>query len=258
VSTIDPSRSYVVCATPRSGSTLLCQSLVQTGAAGRPEEFFEARRGTGVPRHGREWFEGTALDLDAFLDDDRDPQAPSYSDLRGISYDEHLRRTLELGTTPNGVFAAKVMWGHLDDPQAFLRDLIGGEPRWAWVRRYDTARQAISLWKAIQTGTWRKEAPGEERREPQFSFAAIDHLVTLLTEHDTAWAQFFAGRGIEPLTFRYRDIAADPAGATRAVLAHAGIDEEPEAMPQPRMERQADALNDAWLSRYNELRSPAA
>ena len=34
--------SYLVCATPRSGSTLLCKTLAETGVAGDPEEFFEA------------------------------------------------------------------------------------------------------------------------------------------------------------------------------------------------------------------------
>ena len=35
--------AYLVCATQRSGSTLLCEALKATGVAGRPEEFFEAR-----------------------------------------------------------------------------------------------------------------------------------------------------------------------------------------------------------------------
>ena len=53
-----PTRSYIVCATPRSGSTLVCKALRDTGVAGRPEEYFEALRGTGRPRRPREYFEG--------------------------------------------------------------------------------------------------------------------------------------------------------------------------------------------------------
>jgi len=34
--TVDVVRSYVVCATPRSGSTLLCELLKSTGVAGHP------------------------------------------------------------------------------------------------------------------------------------------------------------------------------------------------------------------------------
>ena len=52
-----PLRSYLVCATPRSGSTLLCHLLSQTGLAGRPEEYFEALRHSGIPRRPTEYFD---------------------------------------------------------------------------------------------------------------------------------------------------------------------------------------------------------
>jgi LPS sulfotransferase NodH len=42
-------RSYLVCATQRSGSTLLCELLKGTRVAGRPEEYFEAKPDTGLP-----------------------------------------------------------------------------------------------------------------------------------------------------------------------------------------------------------------
>ena len=52
-----PARSYLVCATPRSGCTLLCHLLDQTGVAGHPEEYFEALRHSGVPRRPHEYFD---------------------------------------------------------------------------------------------------------------------------------------------------------------------------------------------------------
>jgi len=53
-----PERSYLVCATPRSGSTLVCKALRETGVAGKPEEYFEALRSTGRPRRPDEYFAG--------------------------------------------------------------------------------------------------------------------------------------------------------------------------------------------------------
>src|SRR5919202_4203540 len=53
-----PRLSYLVCATPRSGSTLLCDVLTSTGVAGRPQEFWEALPGTGLPRQPREYLPG--------------------------------------------------------------------------------------------------------------------------------------------------------------------------------------------------------
>src|SRR5919197_6386428 len=54
---VTPELCYLVCATPRSGSTLLCQLLERTGVAGRPDEYFEALRHSGVPRRPHEYFD---------------------------------------------------------------------------------------------------------------------------------------------------------------------------------------------------------
>jgi LPS sulfotransferase NodH len=50
-----------VCATPRSGSTLLCALLTGTGVAGRPEEYFECLWRSGAPRQPREFAQAVSL-----------------------------------------------------------------------------------------------------------------------------------------------------------------------------------------------------
>ena len=52
-----PALSYLICATPRSGSTLLCSALEDTGIAGHPEEHFEVLLETGQPRQPRDYFQ---------------------------------------------------------------------------------------------------------------------------------------------------------------------------------------------------------
>src|SRR3712207_231070 len=156
--TPEPESVYLVCATPRSGSTLLCRALGATGVAGHPEEYFEARPDTGRPAAGRDYFTGaTGIDLDELLGRDLpQPEAPEYSSLEGIdNYSEHVARSLERGTTPNGVFGAKIMWGHVADfaalaggePPQLFEDAFGAPPRYVWVSRRDRVRQAVSLWK---------------------------------------------------------------------------------------------------------------
>ena len=53
-----PTVSYLICSTPRTGSSLLCDALTATGVAGRPEEYFQFRARTGYPRRPQEYFEG--------------------------------------------------------------------------------------------------------------------------------------------------------------------------------------------------------
>ena len=45
-----PTSSYLICTTPRSGSTFLSEALASTGVAGRPEEYFQQLGATGQQR----------------------------------------------------------------------------------------------------------------------------------------------------------------------------------------------------------------
>ena len=56
-----PMLSYLVCATQRSGSTLLCELLRATEVAGVPDEYFERLRDTGQPRQPRQYFEDPSV-----------------------------------------------------------------------------------------------------------------------------------------------------------------------------------------------------
>src|SRR4051795_11891381 len=76
VMTLCPTLVYLVCATPRSGSTLLCESLAATGVAGHPDEFFESLRTTGRRRQPHEYFGGVDDGGLLVLAGDGDPGPP--------------------------------------------------------------------------------------------------------------------------------------------------------------------------------------
>jgi LPS sulfotransferase NodH len=253
--------SYLVCATPRSGSTLLCETLAETGVAGNPLEFFEALPDTGVPRQPVDYLTGLD-DPEALGLIERAPPhpPPPYSDVRGVTdYAEHLAKVKRTGTTPNGVFGAKIMWAHLvdlggrlgrDDLPSLVDELFD-RPRFVWVRRADTVRQAVSLWRAMQTQSWRAENAPAAAGEPRYSYAALRHLVALLTDHDAAWERFFTCASGAVLTLTYEEIADDPVAALRRTLAHIGVPPPEDALAAlPSMRRQADERSDAWAEAY--------
>lgn len=208
-----PSRVYIVCSTQRSGSTYLCRLLASTGVAGNPQEYFEARADTGLPPHPGYFLAGLPRTGAGIRDDRRSTDAPHYSDLRAVDgWETHLERTFRSGTTGNGVFGAKLMWSQLPDLEqhaAALEDLAslsGAElleclfnhPSYVWMRRRDRVRQAISLWRALQTRTWRLEHPTAELELPalRYSFDGIEHLRRRLTADDEAWDRFFRHSGL--------------------------------------------------------------
>ena len=258
--------SYLICATPRSGSTLLCELLKDTGVAGRPEEYFEARIKTGLPAHPGDYLVGLPRTGAGIRDDPLPPRAPAHSSLVGLSsYREHLDRTFRLGTTDNGVFAAKIMWSHLPDMQTFLRELPEYEglrlpqlldelfrsPKYVWVTRSDKVRQAVSLWRALQSRTWRGDA---DRRETHlvYRFEGIDHLVRVLRGDDDAWDHYFARNGIEVLKISYEEqLERDAAAAVRSVLEHIGVAVPEGWHPGEVMHRQADELSEEWVAAYH-------
>jgi trehalose 2-sulfotransferase len=263
----DVRRSYLVCATQRSGSTLLCELLKDTGVAGRPEEYFEAVRDTGVPPHPGDFLHGLARTGLGIRDDPQPPDAPEYSALTGVvDYREHLRRTFEQGTTPNGVFGAKLMFNQLGELQALagqlpeyaglevgaLLEALFDAPRYVWVSRRDTVRQAVSMWKALQTRRWRAGNGAERSSAPEYRFDGIDHLVRRFTADEEGWGAFFAGHGITPLRLAYEeDLERDPGGTVRRVLDWIGVSPPSGWHPREPTARQADATSDEWVAAYH-------
>jgi trehalose 2-sulfotransferase len=260
-------RSYLVCATPRSGSTLLCRTLDQTGVAGHPEEYFEALRHSGLPRRPHEYFDPArhANIIERLAFREMPDRAPTPSPLwHPDTYDRYVAWALQTGTTPNGVFGAKLMWGYLGDFAQLLRGIDGLAAlpipellarvfpglRYVQITRNDKVRQAVSLWKAVQTQAWSRESgqTATSAGEPVFSFRAINYLVRLLTAHDASWDAYFLGLGAEPLKITYEELAHSTSTVVDRVLEYLGIRaaESPPAVA-PRLAVQADGLSEQWV-----------
>lgn len=265
---IEDRRSYIVCSTQRSGSTYLCHLLASTGVTGNPQEYFEARADTGLPPHPGYFLAGLPRTGAGIRQDLRPTDAPAYSDLRTVDgWEAHLERTFRLGTTENGVFGAKLMWSQLPDLEqhaaalpAFagvtgfeLLERLFERPRYVWARRRDKVRQAISLWRALQTRTWRLEHPAAVEGIPRlhYSFEGIEHLRRRLSADDEAWGRFFLLSEVEPLEVLYEDVEASPVAAVARVAEHIGTELPPGWLPDTRMLRQSDGVNEEWHSAYH-------
>jgi len=186
---------------------------------------------------------------------------------RPESYDRYLDWVLEEGTTPNGVFGAKLMWGYLGDFADLLRGIEGNarlpipalldrsfpDLRYVQITRRDKVRQAVSLWKAVQTQAWRAGAGGGERVEPVFSFRPINFLVRQLTAHDASWDAYFLGLGARPLKVTYEELAEAPEPVIGRVLEHLDIPVPDDLrLDGPSLTVQADERSEEWVRRFEE------
>ncbi|HSK98822.1 MAG TPA: Stf0 family sulfotransferase [Rubrobacteraceae bacterium] len=277
-----PELSYLICATPRSGSTFLCAALEGTGIAGRPAEHFEVLLETGRPRQPRDYFQrSNDPEVWALLDDPefqgvlgdyggRFAERPTRRDLdwRPPDFPRLLESALERGTTPNGVFATKIMWAYFRDfvrlarrtgregvaPCEVPASVFPNLRRYVWIRRQDTVRQAVSLWKALQTQQWRQDSDNEsEGGGLRFNYPAVAHLKLRIDEHNAAWRGFFDSCKTEPVEIVYEELAEDYEANVTRILEETGIPvPDGFVLDRPGIKRQSDAISEEWVRMYHE------
>jgi LPS sulfotransferase NodH len=268
---VHPRTSYLICTTPRSGSTLLCELLADSGVAGRPDEYFQQLRTTGLPMMPADYLDGVAADLVPAADRaGRLEQHTLYDPRRFETFAAYVEWVVERATTANGVFGAKIMWpyvaGLVDGLSAPRR--VAGAPathellartfprlRYVWLRRMDKVRQAVSLWRAIQTWRWREDAGRARAQESvapaRYSFEAIDHLRRRLVADDRAWELYFEAGGAVPLTLTYEEFTDEIHETVVHLLRHVGVScPEGARFDVPRTARQSDQLSERWVAAF--------
>jgi trehalose 2-sulfotransferase len=230
---------YVICTVPRSGSNLLAEALSATGIAGRPLEYFN-------PDY-----------RDFFLDRWQRP--------RTLSESEFLNEACRAGTTPNGMFGAKLQWPHVgrlaggvqarEDSENSTERFLSHFPRAKCVllTRADKLRQAISWYRASHKNTWWyidgvHDPRARTSEDPPFHYAAIKRYEGVLLEYETAWQRLFVAIGIRPLRIEYDELCSDLQSTVKYVLKYLGTSPlVGRPVGHPRLKRQSDQLTEEWV-----------
>jgi len=245
--------SCIVGSTPRSGSTLLCDLLTDTGVAGQPHSYFR--------REDISWW--------------AEQFGVSTVDWRsGHEFDRaYMAAVLRQGTGGTRVFGLRLMWesvaGLLKKLDSFYPDLDSdnarfkaafGTPAYLHLSREDKVAQAVSLLRAEQTGLWHVNADGTERERlkageaPAYSARDLSRLVAELEEHDRCWIRWFDEQNIQPLHITYEGLAAEPQETLATVLSALGLDPEVAEAVEPRTAKLANRENREWARRFRAER----
>lgn len=249
---VEVAYNYVLCSNPRSGTTLMCDMLAQTGVAGNPNSFFREKSlqdwcdQWGLPApydlHDPAFM---SLYLDAARKEGRGDTSVLGLRLLGpdLGYSTQLLRQHYPETT-NDVAALEAAFGPL---------------RFIHLKREDKLAEAVSYLRAEQTGLWHQNADGSILEEVAPSHAdgfdadAITERLSMLSAFENDWDKWFAAEGIDPLRLTYENLAADPQTSLGAVLALIGQDRHLASAVKPGLRKLADATTAAWMDQYRLL-----
>ncbi|MCE8521710.1 Stf0 sulfotransferase family protein [Ruegeria pomeroyi] len=249
--------AYILCGTPRSGSTLLCGYLAATGVAGAPDSFFRTQ--------SVDWWAGYWGLPEALR-----PGAAGFDRA-------YLDAALIEGRGGTPVFGLRLMRENLGDMLGMFDHLYPGLPgdtalieaafgptRYLHLRRRDKVAQAVSRVRAEQSGLWHIAPDGREierlapHRDPVYDFAAIDTQVRALETYEAGWTKWFAAQGITPLVIDYEDLADTPIEVVSAILAHLEQDPDRAQGLTPAVAKLSGEESRDWAQRYRAQREGSA
>jgi trehalose 2-sulfotransferase len=241
--------AYIICGTPRTGSTLLCNLLASTKVAGDPDSFF---RRQSMSSWAEEW------------------GLPSRDSMSEEDFSAtYLRAAIKAGKGGTGILGLRLMRENLDDLTAILDRVFPllptdrarferafGTVLYIHLTREDKLAQAVSLVKAEQTGLWHIAPDGTEiervapAKEPHYDFNRIRREVAELEGYDAAWTSWFDEQGIEPLHVSYASLSADPVATLLRVCDALGVQAPNAGDVTPGVAKLSDETSADWMRRY--------
>lgn len=241
--------SYVICTSPRSGSTLLCSLLAATGVSGNPDSYFhqpsleawQADLGVTPPPGASE------RDVVALLVAEAVVQGDGGTGMFGLRLQRHSF----------GFFVEKLALLHPGAPTDAARFAAAfGRTLFIHLSRPNKLEQAVSCVKARQSGLWHRASDGSElerlapHQDPRYDHDTIRAERDAMLAMDAAWEDWFAAQDITPLRLTYDALSADPEGTLRLVLDRLGLDPRAADGAAPGTAKLADATSHDWISRF--------
>ncbi len=242
--------AYIICTTPRSGSTLLCKLLAATGISGEPDSLFH-RPSLAA------WCGAYGLEAQSY---------PSTPALLEALFDAAIAKG-----SKGGIFGLRLQRQSVDFFMEQLAILVSGETTekarierafgptlFIHLTRANKLDQAISYVKANQTGLWHRNADGSELertappKPPVYDAEAITNHINRFRQTDAAWRAWFTREAVTPLTLQYNDLAATPSAILATVLKALKLEPSCADTVEPLVAKLADATNEEWALRYRQ------
>jgi LPS sulfotransferase NodH len=221
---------YIICSSPRSGSTLLGDYLLTSGVAGVPYEYLnDSHIAAYAERIGR-----------------------PITDLA-----DYIGQVEMLRTTSSGVFGMKAHYRQtatIINSRDMLVPFLRRFQKIIRIVRRNKLAQAVSAYRALKTGFWTRHheelAAGLAPAEIAYDASGIAEALANSIAEEKGWETAVAATGQKALVVAYEDLVANPDQTLEQVFTFLEI---PALLPirlKSKLERQGDGLNAAFATRF--------
>jgi trehalose 2-sulfotransferase len=238
---------YIICPTPRSGSTLLCNLLASTMRTGNPNSYYH--RAAIMADWAQEW------------------KLPDRGTMAEKDFDiAYLQAAIRAGRGETKIFGLRLMREYLEALLALLDRIYPGllsdverlkcafgNVLYIHLTRESKLAQAVSLIKAQQSGLWHMAPDGTEierraaPREPKYDFKLIQQELITLEAYDAAWNEWFAQQQVTPLRVQYEILSEYPARTLIQICEALGVAAPTAEAVIPRVAKLADEVSLDWM-----------
>ncbi len=241
-------KSYIVCSTGRSGSTLLCKTLEKTGCCGKPQEYFHLQ---------------TMERLQIYKDSE--------------TFINYCNSILKEGLTEDGTFGIKMHWWQMynffkvarkfldvsEKTDLEILNYIFPNPNFIYIWRRDLTQQAVSTVIALQTKQWAKPKQKENKNNDKakkindklkFQPLKIYRWEQGFADQNRRWREFLTDNNLDYREVVYEDFVANFDQQITEVIDYLGVDQKTiNDKIEPPLQRQASEINQKFLQRYKSI-----
>lgn len=235
-------KSYIVCSTGRSGSTLLCSTLLNLGCCGKPAEYLHSAK------------------IEKYIDK---------GDTKG--FQDYLSQILHQETGKNGIFGIKIHWEHFRNFLNLARKYLGfrdksdweiistifPNPYFIYIWRRNLVKQAVSTEIAYQTQQWVKSNQNITAETPKrliFKPLNIYRYKQGLQARNDRWRKFFAQNCVDFYEIVYEDFVLSFENTIRDLVDFIEVDSLSDSyeIKMPTY-RQSSDINERWCQYYSYI-----
>ena len=233
--------AYIVCATPRTGSNLLCFSLAKQ-EIGTPIEYLNLLGNSSAQDFYSRITKGNF-------------QSDLKSNMTGAEMcSKYIPEIVNHRTTANGTFGMKIFAHHFTNlfgKSGFsaLTSLIGCEPKLIHLVRENLIELTISYIMARNNQSWHSEMTSDKSNKTIYSFEGFFEIMKDLNEIQNQWNSIL-GRQPHPniLRITYKDISENYIETMERVNAYLGVTGT--KIPAPAIKRQASEEKLRLIERF--------